>query len=207
MDKKLRKIDFKKELKQLYSGKPGVQSVVEVPAMNFLMIDGEGSPAGEEYMNAVQALYPVAYALKFMCKKELEQDYVVPPLESLWWMEDMTKFSADKKDEWLWRAMIMQPGFVTEEMFKRAVEQVRKKKNPKSLERLRFEGYAEGRAAQVMYIGPYAEEEPTIKKLHSFIRENGGELKADTKHHHEIYISDPRRVEPSKLKTIIRQPF
>ena len=203
----MNKTDYKRELKHLYGGKVGQQTVVEVPLMTFLVIDGQGDPnTSQEYVDAIQTLYPVAYAIKFICKKEHEQDFSVMPLEGLWWTEDMREFSTEDKSNWLWTAMIMQPGIVTKGIFEQAVKQVSEKKNPASIGKIRFEQYDEGRAAQVMYVGPYADEGPTIESLHAFISEQGGTL-AGAKHHHEIYLGDPRRTDPSKLKTIIRQPF
>lgn len=202
------KLDYKKEFKQLYSGRVGKPVVVEVPKMNFLMIDGQGDPnISQEYIDAIQTLYPVAYTIKFTSKLKYGKDFGVMPLEGLWWTEDMADFSTSDKNNWLWTAMIMQPEVVTKELFDEAIDQVRQKKNPPALDKLRFESYNEGRAAQVMYIGPYSDEGPTIQKLHEFIHEQGGKLTDTNKHHHEIYLGDPRRVDPSKLKTIIRQPF
>jgi hypothetical protein len=202
------KTDYKKELGEFYGATPGKMVTVVVPKMNFIMVDGKGDPnKSQEYIDAIQTLYPLAYTLKFMCKKGLGQDFSVMPLEGLWWMEDMTKFSADNKDEWLWTAMIMQPPVVTREMFDKAVKLVVAKKAPVSLNKARFEAYDEGRSAQVMYIGPYANEGLTIRALHEFIKEQGGKLNGANKKHHEIYFSDPRRTDPSKLKTIIRQPY
>ncbi len=204
----MNKVDYKKELKQLYSAKVGKPVVIKVPKMNFLMIDGKGDPnTSQEYMDAIQALYPVAYTIKFMCKKELEKDFGVMPLEGLWWTEDMHNFSTKDKSDWLWTAMIMQPDIVSKEVYDRAVKQVAEKKKPNALSKLRLEAYDEGRSAQVMYIGPYDEEGPTILDLHNFIKEQGGKLDNSNKHHHEIYLGDPRRTDPSKLKTIIRQPY
>ncbi len=204
----MNKTDYKKAFGGLYSGKVGQFAVVDVPPMNFLMIDGHGDPnTSQEYIDAIQALYPVAYTLKFMCKKELDEDFTVMPLEGLWWSEDMRDFAMQNKDDWQWTAMIMQPAIVTKAMFERAVQQVADKKAPTSLSKVRFEAYDEGRAAQVMYLGAYADEGPTIQQLHAFIAEQGGALSATNKHHHEIYLSDPRRLAPAKLKTIIRQPY
>lgn len=202
------KIDYKKELKELYQAKVDKPVVVNVPSMNFLMIDGKGDPnTSQEYIDAIETLYPVAYTIKFMCKKELQKDFGVMPLEGLWWAEDMSSFSTTDKSDWLWTAMIMQPEVVTKDVYDRALKQVAEKKNPKSLSKLRFEAYNEGRSAQVMYVGSYADEGPTIQKLHEFITKQGGKLDENNKHHHEIYLGDPRRTEPSKLKTIIRQPY
>ncbi len=204
----MKKTDYKKELKHLYSGKVGRPVAVEVPPMNFVMIDGHGDPnTSQEYADALAALYAVAYTIKFMCKNELSQDFGVMPLEGLWWAEDMSAFSVDDKSNWLWTAMIMQPDPVTMELFERSVAQVAAKKNPQLLDRVRFATFDEGRSAQVMYVGPYANEGPTIRQLHTFIEEQGGKLDSTDKHHHEIYLSDPRRADSSKLKTIIRQPY
>jgi len=202
------KVDYKKELKEFYTGKVGVPVVVQVPEMNFIMVDAEGDPnTSQEYIDAIETLYPVAYTIKFMCKNNQGQDFGVMPLEGLWWTENMADFSTEDKSNWQWTAMIMQPAVVTEAMFTQAVEQVRKKKAPASLDKLRFASYDEGRAAQIMYVGPYSDEGPTIRQLHAFITEQGGQLEASTRHHHEIYLGDPRRTDPTKLKTIIRQPF
>jgi len=119
----------------------------------------------------------------------------------------MKDFNTDDKSDWLWTVMIMQPSVVDEDIFKQAIQQVREKKAPASLDKVRFESYEEGRAAQVMYVGPYSDEGPTIQALHQFIKEQGGVLEATNKHHHEIYLGDPRRTDPAKLKTIIRQPY
>ena len=204
----MEKINFKKELKHLYGGKTNENVLVDVPPMNYLMVDGHGDPnTSQEYVDAMQTLYPVAYTLKFMCKRQLEKDFGVMPLEGLWWSDDMTDFLNGNKSNWQWTAMIMQPEFVSKEMVAAAVEQVKAKKNPASIYKVRFEEYDEGRAAQVLYQGAYSDEGPTIQKLHTFIEENGGALTKSTKHHHEIYLGDPRRTKPEKLKTIIRQPF
>ncbi len=180
--------------------------IVDVPRMNFLMIDGVGDPnKAQEFKDAVEALYSVSYALKFMVKKgKTAIDYSVMPLEGLWWVDDMSKFSTEDKDAWKWTVMIMQPEFVTKDLFKKALEQVGKKKNLLALSKMRFEGFHGGLSAQIMHIGPYSAEGPTIKKLHNFIREKGYELRG---RHHEIYLSDPRKSAPEKMKTIIRQPI
>jgi len=203
----MNKIDYKKELRALYGGRVDEVVAVQVPAMNFLMIDGQGDPnTSADYAHAIQTLYPLAYAIKFLCKQGQIEDFGVMPLEGLWWAEDMREFATADKRNWLWTAMIMQPPVVTTELFERAVEQVAAKQRPRLLNRVRFERYDEGRAAQVLYVGPFSGEGPTIERLHAFIAEQGGRLET-AKHHHEIYLSDPRRTEPSKLKTIIRQPY
>jgi hypothetical protein len=198
------KTDFKKDLKHLYQPSAKKFEVVDVPPMNFLMIDGHGDPnTAQEYQDAIEALYAVAYALKFMSKKEKGVDYVVPPLEGLWWVENMDEFSLEDKSAWSWTAMVMQPESVTQQMFERALEQVEKKKNLPALSKLRLDTYREGLAVQIMHIGPYSAEAPTIARMHAFIEENGYEPAGK---HHEIYLSDLRRVAPEKLKTVLRQP-
>lgn len=143
--------------------------------------------------------------MKFMIKKgKIGVDYGVLPLEGLWWADDMSSFSVDNKDGWKWTLMIMQPELVTQEIFQEAVEQVERKKNPVSLPLVRFESFEEGKAAQIMHIGPFSEEGPTIEKVHSFIEASGSQRRGK---HHEIYLSDIRRAAPEKWKTIIRQPM
>jgi hypothetical protein len=198
------KVDLRKELKELYNPSTKEFSVVDVPAMNFLMVDGEGSPASPQYREDIEALFSVSYALKFMVKKDRGVDYVVMPLEGLWWVDDMSKFSVERKDEWKWTSMIMQPKYVTAEDVKVAVEQVRKKKDLAALSKLRFESFHEGTAAQIMHIGPYSAEGPNIAKIHAFILSSGHTLSGK---HHEIYLNNPVKTAPAKLKTILRQPM
>ncbi len=202
----MKKIDYKKELKYLYKPSPKIIAVVDVPKMNFLMIDGQGDPnISEEYSDAIAALYAVSYALKFMIKKGgMEIDYGVMPLEGLWWVDDMSQFCIEEKSSWKWTAMIMQPEHVTQDLFAVAYEQVEKKKNPVALPKIRFESFAEGKAAQTMHHGPFSEEGPTIERIHKFIQDNESNLAGK---HHEIYLSDIRKAAPEKWKTIIRQPI
>lgn len=200
------KIDYKKKLKNLYKPPPSKIEFQEVPEMNFLMIDGAGDPnTSLAYKEAIEALYNLSYTLKFMIKKgKVGIDYGVMPLEGLWWVDDMSKFDQNKKENWKWTAMIMQPEIVTKEMVAIATEEVRKKKDPKALSKIRFEAFKEGKVAQTLHIGSFSEEGPTIKKVHDFISENGYKLNGK---HHEIYLSDIRRAAPEKWKTIIRQPY
>ena len=198
------KIDLRKELKNLYNPSAKEITVVDVPAMNFLLVNGEGAPTSPQYSEAIEALFSVAYTLKFMVKKGKSIDYAVMPLEGLWWAEDMTKFSADRKEEWKWTAMIMQPKYVTADDVALAVEQVKKKKNLATLSKVRFESFKEGPAAQIMYIGPFSAEGPTIAKIHAYIQSNGHTLSGK---HHEIYLNNPATTAPEKLKTILRQPM
>jgi hypothetical protein len=202
----MQKIDFKKELKHLYKPSAKKVDLVDVPPMNFLMIDGRGNPnTSPEYQEAVEALFAVAYALKFSIKKgPLKIDYGVMPLEGLWWVEDMRDFDVNNKENWSWTMMIMQPEYVTPELIQNTLEAVRKKKNPKALDKIRFESFGEGKAAQTLHIGPFTEEGPTIQRIHDHIVNNGYQLSGK---HHEIYLSDIRRASPEKWKTIIRQPY
>jgi hypothetical protein len=193
------RIDLKKELKTFYTA-PKKPELVDVPPMNFLMVTGQGDPNAGEFQQAMEALFSVSYALKFKAKK-IDKDYTVMPPEGLFWAEDMSSFALGDKNAWEWTLMIAQPEFITEEMFWSALEETRKKKGLKA--EPRFESYHEGLSAQIMHIGPYGDEATTIKMLHDFIRENGYQLNGK---HHEIYLSDPRRAAPEKMKTIIRQP-
>lgn len=198
------KLDHKKILKQLYNPPVRPFTVVDVPPMQFLMVDGAGNPnTAESYRLAVEALYGLSYALKFAVRKQTDVDYTVMPLEGLWWSDDMDDFTARNKDGWRWTMMIMQPEQVTAEQVETLRAEVRKK-NPPALDLVRFEMFAEGPAAQVMHIGSYDDETPTIAALHQFIEASGNTLAGK---HHEIYLGDPRKTAPEKLKTVIRQPF
>jgi len=204
----MNKIDYKKDLKEYYQAKLNKIVTVDVPKMNFIMIDGHGDPnTSQDYIDAIQTLYPIAYGIKFYCKKELETDFGVMPLEGLWWAEDINNFDVNDKNIWLWTAMIMQPDFVDKTIFNKVIEQTRSKKSLPLIDKIRLESYDEGRSAQTMHVGPYAQEGETIQAVHTFIKKQGGKLDSTNKHHHEIYLSDPRRTDASKLKTIIRQPY
>ncbi len=202
----MEKIDYKKELKHLYRPSAKKVEAVQVPEMNFLMIDGEGDPGtAQSFQDAIEVLYPLSYTLKFMIKRgPIAIDYGVMPLEGLWWSDDMSDFTTGNKAGWKWTLMIMQPELITKEMVVDAIDQVRKKKNPVALSRVRYEAFAEGKAAQTLHIGPFSEEGPTVERVHSFIEDSGSKRKGK---HHEIYLSDIRRTAPEKLKTIIRQPM
>ncbi len=197
------KVDFKKAMKHLYNPSKKEFTFVDVPAMNFLKIDGQGDPNNNpDYQEVVEALYAMSYSIKFALKGQ-GFDYVVPPLEGLWWAQDMSTFSPDAKDEWLWTMMIMQPEQVTSELVETLRPEVKRKKGVPALERLRLETYHEGLAVQIMYIGAYADEGPMISQMHAFIKDVGYEPNGK---HHEVYLGDPRRTAPEKLKTVIRQP-
>jgi hypothetical protein len=199
------KIDLKKELKHLYqpSAKEVVQ--VDVPIMNYLMVDGEGDPnTSRVFSDAVEALFTVSYAVKFKVKKgPLAIDYGVMPLEGLWWADDMSRFTITDKSNWKWTVMIMQPSFVTREIIDGAIAEVKKKKNPAAISKVRVETLAEGKCAQILHIGPFSDEGPTVEKVHRFIDSRGKR----TGKHHEIYLSDIRKADPAKWKTVIRQPM
>lgn len=200
----MRKVDLKKELKPLYGPSAKEVVAVEVPAFQFLMIDGEGDPnQSPAYSDAVEALFSVSYTAKFMVKKAQAVDYAVMPLEGLWWADDMSVFVAGDKSQWQWTMMIMQPSFVPKSVIDAALGEVRKKKGSSAVDRLRLETFAEGACAQVLHVGPFTAEGPTIERLHAFIDARS----ARRGKHHEIYLSDIRRADPAKWKTIIRQPM
>ncbi len=203
------KFDYKKEYKELYQPK-SKPSIIDVPEMNFIMVDGKGNPNGKEYQKAVELLYGLAYTIKMSYKgdKNIEGyfDFVVPPLEGLWWVED-DRFDLSDKDNWVWTAMIRQPEFVTEEVFQWAIGSLKKKKPELQVANAYLGKFNEGLCVQMMHIGPYADEPETVKIMHDFMKESN--LKDETgkvRKHHEIYLSDPRRTTPSKLKTIVRHP-
>lgn len=202
----MEKIDLKKELAHLYG--PSVREVVavDVPPMAFLMVDGAGDPnTAPAYAEAVEALFSLAYALKFAVKKGPDGvDYSVMPLEGLWWADDMSSFTTGDRSAWLWTMMIMQPDLVSADLVERTIQTVSAKKKLPALEKVRFETFAEGSAAQVMHLGPFSEEAPTIQRVHDFIEASG---RTRSGKHHEIYLSDIRKAHPSKWRTIIRQPF
>jgi len=203
------KIDFKKKLKHLYNPSATEVTIVEVPEMQYLMVDGQGDPnTSQEFKDTYAILYPVAYKVKFMSKAK-GKDYVVPPPEALWWADDMEDFLAGNKDKWKWTSMLMVPDLITPEMVDEAIQFTKEKKPdlPPTFSNLRFEKYNEGKAAQIFYIGPYSDEHLTILKIHKVIEEQGGTFDGRIQKHHEIYLSDPRRANPDKLKTVIRQPF
>jgi hypothetical protein len=199
----MEKIDFKKALKHLYNPPANKFTLVDVPPMNFLMVDGHGDPnKAPEFQENTGALYGLAYTIKFALKPA-GVDFVVPPLEGLWWMEDMREFSLETKDRWDWTLMMMQPEAVTPEIFANARQQALRKNAIPALEKVRLEAYHEGLSIQILYFGSYADEGPTIARMHAYISDEGMVTNGE---HHEIYLGDPRRTPPEKLKTVIRQP-
>ena len=191
---------------QLHRAKRTPQ-IVEVPPASFLMIDGSGNPdRSTRYTECVQGLYAAAYAIKFAVKKAGGLDEKVAPLEGLWWGAEESGFDAESnesKDGWSWTMMIRLPGAATAELVAETLAATAEKKPDLPIGELRVERFAEGPAAQVMHVGPYAEEHATIVALHAFVADQGYELAGK---HHEIYLGDPRRVAPAKLKTVLRQP-
>jgi hypothetical protein len=202
----MEKIDLKKELKAFYNPTAKEVTLIDVPKWNFIMIDGQGAPESEQFSQSIQALYPVAYTIKFDKKKAGGPDFSVMAMEGLFWADDMAVFMPETADrnKWQWILMIMQPDFITREDFINAVKAAKKKKDSLALDKVRFESYSEGKAAQLMHIGPYSAEGPNIRRIHEKIAGIGGKLSG---RHHEIYLSDPRRVTPEKMKTVIRQPY
>ncbi len=199
------KIDLKKNLQHLYTASPKEIAIVDVPPLHFLMAEGKGDPnTAPAFQHATETLFRLSYTLKFMLKKEQALDYTVMPLEGLWCADELTAFAEERKAEWQWTLMIQQPGFVTRENVAAAMELAQNKKNASPLYDTTFGRFAEGLSAQLLYVGPYSDEAPTIARLHTFIKEKGYHFGGK---HHEIYLSDPRRTAPEKLKTILRQPI
>jgi hypothetical protein len=201
--KSLKTIDLKKTLKPYYTASAATPSIIDVPPMNGLMVDGTGDPNGPAFQEAVGSLYSVAYTLKFSFKKDKAVDYPVMALEGLWCADDIADFLRDKRENWKWTLFIALPDIVTKKDVGEAIAAVKNKAKFPRFPEVRFEKFAEGRAAQVMHVGPYAAEGPTIERLHLFVEEQGYQLRG---RHHEIYLGDPRRSAPEKLRTIIRHP-
>lgn len=198
------KVDLKKQFASLYQ--PSAREIVEVdvPAFTYLMIDGEGDPnTSERYARAVEALFSVSYAAKFLAKTGAAgADYVVMPLEGLWWADDPAAFVSGDRSRWQWTMMIVQPSFVGPDVLAAAMARVRAKGLP-AVEQLRVETFTEGRCAQVLHVGPFSAEGPVIERLHRFALERGGLAGK----HHEIYLTDIRRADPRRWRTVIRQPI
>lgn len=199
------KTDFKKTLES-YKAKHRELRMVDVPPLQYLTVDGHGDPnTAKEYADAIESLYPVAYKLKFASKQGLGKDYVVMPLEAQWWASDMNAFTTSRdKSQWHWKAMTMVPDWITREMFDEAVAAVASRQPPASLHKVRLETLHEGSCVQVLHIGSYDDESETLAELHAYLAYAGLRM---TGRHHEIYFSDFRRVEQSKLRTILRQPI
>jgi hypothetical protein len=193
---------------RLYNARADEPEIMDVPEMGFVMVDGHGDPnTSKDYAEAIEALYSLSYTLKFALKKEQGLEFRVGPLEGLWWVDDMAEFSTQRKAAWRWTAMIVQPEAVTADRFEQARADVSRKKQLPALAVARLERFEEGRSAQILHVGPFSAEGPTIARLHAFIAEHGHTFDGRVQKHHEIYLSDPRRSVPERLRTIIRQPF
>jgi hypothetical protein len=200
------KIDLKKTLPHYFKAQADVFTIVKIPKCHYLMVDGKGDPnTALEYAEAIELLYGVSYTLKFLSKKEVGVDYVVPPLEGLWWADDMSTFERREKSKWSWTMMIMVPQEVSKTLVKEAVREFSGKKPAADVSKLRFDSLTEGSSVQVLHIGPYDGQSPILSKLHNeYMVENNYVFNGK---HHEIYLSDPRKSAPSKLRTILRQPI
>lgn len=199
------KVDHKRTV-AAYRATRGRFDVVEVPPLQYLAVDGSGDPnTAGEYRDAVTSLYPLAYGLKALSRRELGRDHVVMPLEALWWSDDMATFTtAREKSRWSWTLMIMVPDWLTAEHVERARAATAGRSAPPALDRIRLEGLAEGRCVQTLHVGPYDDEGPVLAEMHSSVIPALG--LAMTGRHHEIYLGDPRRVDASRLRTVLRQP-
>jgi hypothetical protein len=200
----MKEVDYKREFSELYRQDETV-SLVDVPPFDYLMIDGRGDPnTSPEFAAAIETLYPFCYAIRSRVMESEDLKFVVMPLEGLWWAEDMEAFDAGEKADWEWTLMIVQPDVVTDDIVDRAREDVRENKDLPALSTVRYETFDEGLAAQTLHVGPFSEEGPTVERVHEFIDENGYARRGA---HHEIYLSDMRRTDPERLRTIVRQPI
>lgn len=196
------KVDLKRTEKRLYTAPRGEFEVIDVPRMSFLQQDGHGSPESGSYRQAVEALYALSYPVKFASKQQFGRDYVVCPLEGIWWSERRESFVERAKDEWSWTMMIRQPDWVSAEL----VEAAREKAVAKvpAAAQVRFAEFTEGLSVQTFHVGSFEDETPVVAQLHAeYLPQHG---LTENGEHHEIYFSDPRTVEPAKLRTLIRQP-
>ena len=200
---RLEKSDIKKELKSFYQPSAKAFSIVDVPVMRFVGVEGQGAPEGAAYTHAAQWLSSVVYPMKFIAKKKYGKDFVAPPLEGLWWADDRGDFTSGKRDNWKWRMMLAVPDWADEAMFEEAVAKATKKLGDVP-ESLKLKPFHEGLSVQILHIGPYADEAPVIARMHEeFMPANGLKPRGV---HHEIYLSDSRRTPLEKLKTVLRQP-
>jgi hypothetical protein len=199
-------IDLKKELKDFYNPSAKAVSLVDVPAMNFIMVDGQGAPASPQFQQAIEALYSVAYTIKFAKKKREGVDYPVIALEGLWWADNMQDFDPNigDRNQWQWTLLMMQPIAVSRIDFESGREAAAKKKPNLSIKLVRLDNFQEGPSAQILHVGPFTEEGPNVQRIHQKIAEIGGQPSGK---HHEIYLSDFRKVEPANMKTVLRQPY
>lgn len=199
------KYDVKRAYRELYAPSAREFTLVDVPPMRYLAVDGHGDPnTAAEYAEAVEALFSVAYAAKFRSRKELGRDFVVAPLEGLWRADDPAAFVARDKSAWDWTLLIAQPDWIDEALVAEAVAAARAKGDRPALALVRLRELHEGPSAQILHIGSYDDETPTLARLHDeWMPQHGLTFAGD---HHEIYLSDARRTAPEKLRTILRQP-
>lgn len=195
-------LDMVKEFKTYYTATTNHQ-LVEFNEIQFLTIEGKSEPGGKEFTSKIDVLYSLAYSVKNLCKKQ-GKDFAVPKLEGLWWVESDKPWYEIPREKWHWKLLIRMPNFVTSKIIKSAKEDVFKKKGIDLIRYIKFEKINEGKCVQIMHIGPYSTEPETIKQMKSFMKENGF---TENGFHHEIYISDPRKTDPKKMKTILRQPI
>ncbi|HUK80275.1 MAG TPA: GyrI-like domain-containing protein [Nitrososphaerales archaeon] len=195
------KLELRKAMKEFYNPPAQEAVIVELPPLKYIMVDGNGEPGGESFQQAMAALYNIAYTMKFRSKRLLKKDYDMMAPEGLWWMKG--KIDTNKRDKWLWTLMVMVPDFITPKTFSESVAEVRSKKNPPGLERARLETLNEGTSVQIMHVGSYATEAESIARMDACAKRHGYKMVGK---HHEIYLGDPRRAAPSKLKTVLRHP-
>ena len=197
------KIDLKKQHKQLFAPKREPH-LVEVRKFQYLMIDGEGAPEGTAFQDAIAALYSTAYTTKFALKKAGREDFVVPPLEALWWADDESAFEGNRRDEWQWTLMVILPDHVSDEDLRGTLADLEKKgKLTEVHARMRTEVLEEGQSVQCLHVGPYDSMGGAISAMRAFAESKGLEFASK---HHDVYLSDPRRTAPEKLKTVLRRP-
>ncbi|CAB4895927.1 unannotated protein [freshwater metagenome] len=201
----MEKFDLKNTLPDYFKASPSKFSVVKLPKFNYLMVDGKGDPnTSPSYMEAIELLYGTSYTLKFMSKDELGRDYVVPPLEGLWWAKEMKSFEKREKSKWSWTMMIMVPNGITKAYATKAIKNFKEKKPEANISKIRFDSLTEGLSVQILHVGPYDAEGPVLARMHKeFMPKNNFGFNGM---HHEIYLGDPRKTAPERLKTILRQP-
>ena len=199
-------IDFKRTFGTLYFPPRGRITGLQVPAMNFATVDGQGDPnTSPAFREALEVLYGVSYTAKFTLKRAGVADYRVGPLEALWSTGRAEKFNSKApRERWRWTAMVMQPPPVTPAVFRKACAELKERRHPTGLSKLQFRRFKEGLSAQTLYVGPYSDEGSTIEQIHAFIRADGGHVVG---RHHDIYLGDPRRTAPARLRTVLRQPY
>lgn len=201
------KIDLKKQWKDFYRPSTREPVIVDIPKANYLMIDGSGNPnTAKRFQDAIQTLYPLAYALKFAVRNQHQVDYGVMPLEGLYWgtPQGQTHFTDADKEQWFWTLMILQPDWVDQSLLSAVMPVVKRKKKPALIDEVRFERFEEGRCVTIRHIGPFDQEGPNVERMHAYAAAQGYELHGK---HHEIYLNDFTRTAPEKLETVLRHPI